>query len=249
MLIRTSLLKNFQLRALDGDIGRARDFLFDDSNWAVRYMVANTAKWLLGQQVLITPQLLQSPDLSDEKMPLKITREELEQAPPIEEDQPVSRQYEQAYADYFSHSYYWVGGSVWGLGVTPYDRLPPAEQARVPMEPGASGKGDEHLRSAEEVIGYRVYAGDQHLGYVDDFVVDTHDWKLILVGIDTHKWLPGKHFMLPVAWATDISWVDRSLTVDVDAERLKSAPEFLDDLVDAKTVAQLYQHYGRTTDS
>jgi len=153
MLIRTSRLKNFQMRALDGEIGRARDFLFDDSSWKVRYMVSNTGKWLFGQQVLITPQLLQTPDLPDEKIPLKITKEELEKAPSIDEDQSVSRQYEAAYADYFSHSCYWVGGSSLGAAINSDKRAPVKEEASE-----SKVENDKHLRSVEEVIGYRVDA-------------------------------------------------------------------------------------------
>lgn len=242
MLIRTSELKNFQLLATDGDIGRARDFLFDDEKWTIRYMVANTGKWLLGQKVLISPGFLKSPDLSDERMPLSISKDQVEHAPPIEEDQPVSRQYEQVYADYFKHGYYWVGGSVWGVGHTPYDIATPEETTQTTTE----ADDDEHLRSAEEVTGYRVYAGKEHVGYVDDFVLDTANWTVLLIGIDTHKWLPGKSFMLPVAWASDISWTDRSLTIDVDEEQLKSAPEFGDDQIAVKDVARLYKHFGRS---
>ena len=32
-----------KLHALDGEIGHVEDFYFDDKNWAVRYIVANTS--------------------------------------------------------------------------------------------------------------------------------------------------------------------------------------------------------------
>jgi len=38
--------EGYRLDAIDGDIGRCRDFLFDDAQWAVRYMVADTGGWL-----------------------------------------------------------------------------------------------------------------------------------------------------------------------------------------------------------
>ena len=48
-------LKGYVLRATDGEIGRCKDFLFDDRHWTIRYMVADTHKWLPGRKVLISP--------------------------------------------------------------------------------------------------------------------------------------------------------------------------------------------------
>ena len=44
-----------KLGASDGDIGHVKDFYFDDQNWVVRYVVADTGNWLPGRQVLISP--------------------------------------------------------------------------------------------------------------------------------------------------------------------------------------------------
>ncbi|MGD0744542.1 MAG: PRC-barrel domain-containing protein, partial [Verrucomicrobiota bacterium] len=38
-----------------GEIGHVKDFYFDDQNWAVRYVVADTGSWLSGRLVLISP--------------------------------------------------------------------------------------------------------------------------------------------------------------------------------------------------
>jgi hypothetical protein len=44
-----------KLGASDGDIGHVQDFFFDDRNWTVRYVIADTGSWLPGRQVLISP--------------------------------------------------------------------------------------------------------------------------------------------------------------------------------------------------
>jgi hypothetical protein len=44
-----------KLGASDGDIGRVKDFYFNDHTWAVRYVVADTGNWLRGRLVLISP--------------------------------------------------------------------------------------------------------------------------------------------------------------------------------------------------
>ena len=50
-----SKLKGYSIGAKDGDIGSVEDFVFDDKLWTVRYLVADTAKWLPGRQVLLSP--------------------------------------------------------------------------------------------------------------------------------------------------------------------------------------------------
>ena len=55
MLRKMKDLKGFSIGARDGDIGEANDFIFDDKNWTVRYLVADTNRWLPGRKVLISP--------------------------------------------------------------------------------------------------------------------------------------------------------------------------------------------------
>ena len=45
-LQNTKELYGNKLAALDGDIGHVKDFYFDDKNWVVRYLVADTGSWL-----------------------------------------------------------------------------------------------------------------------------------------------------------------------------------------------------------
>lgn len=47
-----------KLGASDGEIGHIKDFYFDDQNWTIRYLVADTGIWLPGRQVLISPHSL-----------------------------------------------------------------------------------------------------------------------------------------------------------------------------------------------
>ena len=52
MLRKMKNLKGLSIGARDGDIGEANDFIFDDKNWTVRYLVADTNRWLPGRKVL-----------------------------------------------------------------------------------------------------------------------------------------------------------------------------------------------------
>jgi hypothetical protein len=55
MLRSLNELEGYALGAIDGDIGRVKDFLFDDEGWAVRYLSIDTRSWLSSRKVLISP--------------------------------------------------------------------------------------------------------------------------------------------------------------------------------------------------
>ena len=55
MLSKAKTLQGYKLNSLDGEIGKVKEFYFDDQHWAIRYLVADTGNWLTGRQVLISP--------------------------------------------------------------------------------------------------------------------------------------------------------------------------------------------------
>jgi hypothetical protein len=55
MLRETTDIFGYSLAARDGEIGRVKDIYFDDQEWAIRYLVADTYKWLPGRKVLLSP--------------------------------------------------------------------------------------------------------------------------------------------------------------------------------------------------
>ena len=113
MLIKAKELKGFSLRSIDGDIGSASEFLFDDQYWTIRYLVANTASWLSGKKVLISPYSLTGVNQDDQEVSVSLTKKQVENSPSIDTDKPVSRQYEGAYNGYYGYPGYWNGPYAW----------------------------------------------------------------------------------------------------------------------------------------
>jgi hypothetical protein len=98
-------LKGFRLGASDGEIGKVEDFYFDDQRWTVRYLVADTGYWLPDRLVLISPRAVKGVDEGEMLVRVELSRQQIEDSPPITADQPVSRQYEREYYRYF----HWPG--------------------------------------------------------------------------------------------------------------------------------------------
>ena len=55
MLNKIKTLKGYKLDGLDGEIGKVKEFYFDDTYWTIRYLVADSGNWLSDRQVLISP--------------------------------------------------------------------------------------------------------------------------------------------------------------------------------------------------
>jgi len=77
MLRKMKDLKGFAIGAIDGDIGEASDFIFDDKNWTVRYLVADTNRWLPGRKVLISPIVIDRADWDGKRLPVPLTQEQI----------------------------------------------------------------------------------------------------------------------------------------------------------------------------
>src|ERR1035437_7956442 len=101
MLIKATSLKGYKLEGLDGDMGKVNEFYFDDQHWAIRYLVADTGNWLTGRQVLISPHALIRVNQEKQHLAVNLTKKQIEGSPSLDSDQPVSRQFEEAYHGYY----------------------------------------------------------------------------------------------------------------------------------------------------
>jgi len=94
MLIKAKTLEGFKLDSLDGEIGKVKEFYFDDRHWTIRYLVAETGTWLADRQVLISPYALSSVDKEAKNIAVDLTKKQIEDSPPLDSHKPVSHQYD-----------------------------------------------------------------------------------------------------------------------------------------------------------
>ena len=244
MLRSAKELRDYVLSAKDGHIGRSRDFLFDDSAWTIRYMVADTGKWLPKRKVLLSPISLGEPDWRSQLFPVNLTRNELERSPELNSDAPVSKEYERDWHEHFNWAPYWHGGGIWGAGAVPQALSKPSTGKTATMEKIETPA--HNLRSMHEVTGYHIEASDGEIGHVEDFIIDDMTWTVRYVVVDTKNWLPGKKVLVAPSWAREIDWADRKVYVDVSRDRIKESPEFdPGEPVNREYETKLYDYYGR----
>lgn len=238
MLTNANKLIGLFLRATDGGIGKVKDLYFDDETWRIQYFVAETGSWLFERKVLISPQSAEEPDWDEKIIPVSLTKMQIENSPPIEEDQPVSRQAQTRLAGYFNWGAYWTGYLGPGPSGVPTLRETPTKEDTA---------ADPHLRSYEEVKNYTIQARDGDIGHVEDFVIQTDEWALRYLIVDTRDWLPGRKVLVSPAWITDLDWVQTHLRVDLPLETIRNAPEFHpEESLTRQQEEQLYAYYGFT---
>ncbi len=216
MLHSVNGIINFSLLAEDGEVGRCKDFLFDARPWVIRYMVADTGQWLFGRKVLILPAALGKPDVKAQRLTVNFPKKQIENAPDLDTDAPVSRQYEILYHTFYRMPYYWndpVAPEIRATGMN-------ADLLAKPHSDSAN------LRSAVEVTGYSIQTSDGELGHVADFILDDETWNLNYLVVDAGKWLPGKKFLVTPGLLGAVDWVQNSVTVHMTRDQLKKSPEY-----------------------
>lgn len=241
MLIKEKTLKGFNLNSLDGEIGKVKDFYFDDKHWTIRYLVADTGGWLEQNMVLLSPYVLESVNKEDKNIGVHLTKEQIENSPSPEDDLPVSQQFELDLNDYYGWPAYWLGNAMWG----PYDYI--VRDNREWKEFKKNEKGwDPNLRSSNYVTGQGIQATDGEIGYVDDFIIDDDTWAIRYLVINTSSWWIGKKVLISPRWIEHLSWKDMNVVVNLSRESIKQSPEYSEEeLLTRDYETQLHSHYNR----
>ena len=81
MLRTISGLRGTIIAATDGEIGSVQDLYFDDLRWTVRYLMVDTGAWLPGRQVLISPMAVGGPSWGEGRLPVRLTKQQVENSP------------------------------------------------------------------------------------------------------------------------------------------------------------------------
>jgi hypothetical protein len=240
MLRQVKELNGYKLGARDGEIGHAREFYFEDVNWTVRYLVADSGNWLMGRRVLISPYALDPIRQADKIIPVELTKKQIENAPALETERPVSRQYELDYYSFYGWPAYWDGTEVWG------NMSSPNRGSSSWSDASRKHTDDPHLRSTRDVLGHSIQALDGEIGHIEDFVVDDETWVIRYLVVDTKNWLPGKRVLIATDWIDRISWEESKVFLNLTRDKIREAPEYTKDtLITREYEENVHRHYNR----
>jgi hypothetical protein len=114
----------YDIHASDGRIGHVETFLYDDSTWDIRYLVADTANWWFGKHVLLSPSSVREIAWETHEVFLNLTGYKIKGSPPWDSTSLLDRAYEQLLGTYYG----------WPDRMVSARHTAPADPAKIPAE-------------------------------------------------------------------------------------------------------------------
>ena len=74
-------VNGYHVHATDGDLGHVENFLADDVNWDIRYLVIATRDWWPGKHVQLAPFAVKDIDWSEHRINVNVTRDQVKSSP------------------------------------------------------------------------------------------------------------------------------------------------------------------------
>jgi hypothetical protein len=184
-------------------MGRVEDVYFDDEVWTIRFFLVETGTWLSERRVMVPVQSICEADWAKHLLRASITQQQVEDSPGID-GRLFSRAHERESLLHYGYPPYWerVGAA------------PGSEPATV----------DRRLRSAHELIGYKVSGIDGSIGHLDALLVDEGGWVIrwLLIKV-THGGMAHRVEVAP-EWIEHMDWLSGSIELDLTREQVRDAP-------------------------
>jgi hypothetical protein len=98
---------NDTIEATNGTIGHVEDFILDDEDWIIRYLLVDTGNWLPGKKVLLSPRWVESVDWGRSRVYVDVTKDQVKSSPEYDPNQPILRGYERELHEHYGYPEYW----------------------------------------------------------------------------------------------------------------------------------------------
>jgi hypothetical protein len=91
----------YNIHATDGEIGHVEDFLVEDADWSIHYLVVDTKNWWPAKKVLISPRSAREIDWSGKLVHLNVNRQKVKDSPVYDASVTIDRTYEKHFHNYY----------------------------------------------------------------------------------------------------------------------------------------------------
>jgi hypothetical protein len=89
----------YDVEALDGSIGHVDEATYDTG---ASYIVVDTGPWIFGRKVMLPAGVIRSVDVTEEKIFVNRTKDEIKNAPSLEETEGSEEAYRDQLGTYYS---------------------------------------------------------------------------------------------------------------------------------------------------
>jgi hypothetical protein len=221
-------LLSMKLKGTDGEIGKLKDFYFDDISWTIRHLILKTGSWFSERDVLISPDAVIHSNWEPGIIPVRLTKDQMLKSPDIETDKPVARQQEieiyghNLWQPYWGNTFYTTG--LWDVGAQAQSN--DQNVVKNDNEKDEINNYNRHLRSTQVVTGFHIQALDGGIGHVIDFIFEDLTWQITHAAVDTHNWIGGKKILIPVLNIREIQWAGSKVFVNENMDSIKNGLPF-----------------------
>jgi hypothetical protein len=148
------------------------------------------------------------PDWKKRQLPVAYSKSQVAACPPADMVQLASTQWD-------------VPNGAEAIGLPPYE-----DAGRGEFLSGISFEKDEtHLRSARELLDYRIQGSDGTIGYVDDLIVDHLSWSIRYL-VDISFGLAENKMLISPAWVREIVFAEQRVYVGFSREMIRTETRF-----------------------
>src|SRR5262249_22208404 len=93
--------RGYHLETEDGHVGQIGDFLVDEHDWRIAFLVVDTSMWWAGRRVLIDPRWTDDGAWANKTIRLSLQRWMVKDAPSFDPDALRTESYQRAVESYF----------------------------------------------------------------------------------------------------------------------------------------------------
>ncbi|MEW5895921.1 MAG: PRC-barrel domain-containing protein [Candidatus Omnitrophota bacterium] len=97
----------YLVHGIDGNAGRAEDFIIDDETWHLVYFVVGIKKIFPGKKVLLALEWIKSISWERSRVDVDLSCDSVRNGPEFHPDEPVNREVEEVLYDFYGRPKYW----------------------------------------------------------------------------------------------------------------------------------------------
>lgn len=101
-------VRGYEILTADRPIGHVRDLIYDDRDWAIRYLIVDTRGWLPGKMVPVSVDWVSRVSRSGAEVGLDLASDEIQSAPEWRPGTVMDRRYETELHAHYGRTPYWI---------------------------------------------------------------------------------------------------------------------------------------------
>lgn len=101
-------LNSYRIQARDGEIGHVTDFIVDEENWKIRYLMVETRNWLPGRFVVLSTDWIEDINWREQRVAVNLPKEKIKNGPYFDPDRTTftREEEEKLYESYDKSPYF-----------------------------------------------------------------------------------------------------------------------------------------------